>query len=250
MLRELKRATRPARAWVAQSIYSAPPQQFDHTEAQRYELSSNTSTIEQHFPKVFARFQKTQSEPWHDPNSPWFGNDKRLWDDFVSHVRRRMSLEIGSGPWGYLLMCPWIEKRTIIDPLVEEYKAAQMRVVGGTLFTDDVMTYTTPAEQPIASLVGTVEGVIVCQNAIDHCEDPLAVLSNIGAYAASGCYLLLWTDIWHLDGVDAGHRNITRSSTAIDYLLRGAGFDVVRRSDRIRQDGKYVEYGVLARKVR
>lgn len=250
MLRELKRATRPARAWVARSIYSAPPQQFDHTKAQRYELLSNTSTIEQHFPEVFARFQKTRSEPWHDPNSPWFGSDKRLWDDFVSHVRSRNCLEIGSGPWGYLLMCPWIENRIIIDPLVEEYKAAQMRVVGGTLFADDVTTYTTPAEEPIAALVGAVDGVIVCQNAIDHCEDPLAVLSNIAAYAAPGCYLLLWADIWHLDGVDAGHHNITRSSAAIDYLLSGAGFDAVRQCDQIRQDGKYIEYGVLARKVR
>lgn len=244
--------TRPARAWVARTIYSAPPQQFDHAKAQRYELSSANRTIEQNFPEVFARFQKLRSEPgpWRDPNSPWFGSDKRLWDDFASHVRSRKCLEIGSGPWGYLLMCPWIEKRTIIDPLVEEYKAAQIRVAGGTLFVDGIATHTTPAEQPIAVLIGSIDGVIVCQNAIDHCEDPLAVLSNIAAYAAPGCYLLLWTDIWHLDGVDAGHRNITRSSAAIDYLLRGAGFDVVRRSDQIRQDGKYIEYGVLARKVR
>ena len=76
-------------------------------------------------------------------------------------------------------MCPWIEKRTIIDPLAEQYKAAQTRVAGGTLLADIIAIYTTPAEQTIAALIGSIDSVIVCQNAIHHYEDPLAVLSNI-----------------------------------------------------------------------
>jgi len=100
----------------------------------------------------------------------------------------------------------------------------------------------------IPELVGAVSGCIVCQNALDHCEDALAILDVLASYAAPGCYFLLWTDIWHLHGVDAGHRNITRSAHAMDCVLRGFGFDIMGETATVRPPGECIEYGRLARK--
>jgi hypothetical protein len=79
-------------------------------------------------------------------------------------------------------------------------------------------------------------------------EDPLTAIETIGAYAAPGCYLLLWSDIWHRDGGDVGHRNITRSAGVMDKILDGFGFDMVRKGVNVHDSGERVEYGRLARK--
>jgi hypothetical protein len=79
-------------------------------------------------------------------------------------------------------------------------------------------------------------------------EDPLAALEAIGEYAASGCYLLLWSDIWHRDGGDVGHRNITMNPAVLDKLLGGLGFEVVQNGAGLRDPEQHVEYSRLARK--
>ena len=99
-------------------------------------------------------------------------------------------------------------------------------------------------------LIGQIDGCIICQNALDHCEDPLAILSNLGQYAKAGCYLLFWSDIWHIAPPDEGHRNITRSQDVMDSLFSGLGFEIVRRGLPIRSDNSTIEYGIVARKIR
>jgi hypothetical protein len=153
------------------------------------------------------------------------------------------------GPFGYLSPCYWIADRVIIDPLVDEYRRLQLEINNSTLFTSDIATYALPAEQQIDELVGAVTGVIVCRNALDHCEDPLAVLELISRYAAGGCYLLMWTDIWHLSGLDEGHRNITKSEAAMTGVLQGLGFTILRKCRKIRDPTHCIEYGCIARKV-
>jgi len=56
---------------------------------------------------------------------------------------------------------------------------------------------------------------------IDHCEDPLKILHNIPEYAAPGCYLYFWCDIWHLTGLDEGHHNITHSEAMMEKIFQG-----------------------------
>jgi hypothetical protein len=185
---------------------------------------------------------------WHGPDDQWFQGDTALWDRFVEHVRGRLCLEIGSGPFGYLALARWIDRRAVIDPLVDFYRSEELRVAGGTFFDESVETYAQAAEKPVSELRRRVEGCIVCRNALDHTEDPLAVLGNIADYAAPGCYFLFWTDLWHLHGPNEGHRNITRRPEVMDALLDGLGFEILKRGADIRSPAEYVEYGRLARK--
>jgi hypothetical protein len=239
-------------------LASAPPvsqpvsqRDFDHAEAQRYELEHNRTTIEQTFPELFARWkaEKTKGSLWQTANDLWFCGNEALWSVYRDHIRDRKCLEVGSGPYGYLAPCYWIKDRTIVDPLIDEYRAYQLELTGSTFFTDDIKTYSLPAEEAVPALYGKVDGCIICQNALDHCEDPLAVLYMLSEYAAPGCYFLLWTDIWHLAGLDAGHRNITRSARAMDSLLNGLGFKVLQNGADIRNVDEYIEYGRIARKA-
>ena len=165
----------------------------------------------------------------------------------MEHVRDRTNLEIGAGPFGYLAPCYWMKRRIVIDPLVDKYRAYQMAHFGKTFWTSEIETHAAPAEQIVEPLRGAVDGCIVSRNALDHMEDPLAALEAIAQYAAPGCYLLLWTDIWHPEGGDVGHRNITRSPSVLDKMLDGLGFDVVQNGADIR-GGECIEYGRLARK--
>ena len=137
----------------------------------------------------------------------------------------------------------------MVDPLTDVYRTEELRVAGGTFFDEGVTTFAQPAERVIDELVGRVDGVVVCRNALDHTDDPLRILWNVARYAAPGCYFLFWTDIWHLAGLDDGHRNITRESRVMDGLLSGLGFEFLKEGASIRDPDEYIEYGRLARKV-
>lgn len=223
---------------------------FSHGDAQTYERKFAAAAICADFPRLWADYQEAMASGslWHGRDDQWFQGDTALWDRFVEHVRERLCLEIGSGPFGYLGPARWIERRAIIDPLVDFYRSEELRVAGGTFFDDSVETYAQAAEEPVPELRAAVEGCIVCRNALDHTEDPLAVLGNIAEYAAPGCYFLFWTDLWHLNGPNEGHRNITRRPEVMDVLLDGLGFEILKHGGDIRSSTEYVEYGRLAQK--
>jgi hypothetical protein len=141
-----------------------------------------------------------------------------------------------------------MKRRIVIDPLVDKYRAYQLRRFGKTFWTADIETHAVPAEQMVEPLRGAVDGCIVSRNALDHMADPLAALEAIGAYAAPGCYLLLWCDIWHADGGDVGHRNITRSTHALDKMLDGLGFEILQNGASFARSDGNIDYGRLARK--
>ena len=247
MARHIRRAIREE----PQTPTPLPAGGFDHAGAQRYELEHNRVTIEETFPELFTLWQaeKMKGSLWQSANDLWFCGNEQLWSGYRDHIRDRKCLEVGSGPYGYLAPCYWIKDRTIVDPLIDEYRAYQLELTGSTFFTDDIKTYRLQAEEAIPALYGKINGCIICQNALDHCEYPLAILRMLSEYAASGCYFLLWTDIWHLAGVDAGHRNITRSTKAMDSLLNGLGFEILQNGGNIRNADEYIEYGRIARKV-
>lgn len=224
---------------------------FSHRRAQRYEKAHATATIRESWPPLHTRWTEavTHGSLWHTADDPWFQNDQRLFDEFVEYVRPRRCLEVGSGPFGWLGPASWIHDRWIVDPLIDFYHDEELRVAGATFFDDPVRRIAVPAEEVVQELVGTVDGAIVCRNALDHAEDPMAILNNLSDYAAPGCFLLFWTDLWHLEGPDAGHRNITRSTRAMDRFLKGLGFNVLKASPPVRgEPERYLEYGVLARK--
>jgi hypothetical protein len=223
---------------------------FNHRAAQTYEMLSAQGTMQRDFPQVYANWERARAAGslWQSADDQWFLGNADLWKAFVEHVRDRTNLEIGSGPFGYLAPCYWMKRRIVIDPLIDDYRVYQMEHFGKTFWTPEIETHAVPAEQLVEPLRGAVDGCIVSRNALDHMEDPLAALEAIGAYAASGCYLLLWSDIWHHDGGDVGHRNITKSSGVLDNMLGGLGFDIVQNGARVRNSDECVEYSRLARK--
>lgn len=225
--------------------------EWNFRSAQWYELISAKGTINRSFADLLNQIDAARAAGslWHGPNDAFFGGDQATFDDFVRYVRDRHCIEIGSGPYGYLSPCYWIKKRTVIDPLIDRYREHQLRAFGRTLWTPDIKTYALPAEQIVPELRGAIDGAIICQNALDHGEDPLAVLNAISEYAASGCYLLFWTDIWHNNGTDIGHRNITKSAEVMPKILNGLGFDILRLGGVLRSPAaQTVEFGCLARK--
>jgi hypothetical protein len=106
-----------------------------------------------------------------------------------------------------------------------------------------------PAEGIQQELIGTVDGFITTRNALDHCQDWLAVVNAISEYAAPGCWLLIWTDLWHLEGHDEGHHNITKSVDAMDKLLKGMGFQILKHGQLIRKPNEFLEWGRLAKRI-
>jgi hypothetical protein len=234
----------------ARAVGPATEASFDHAAAQQFELEHAKQTIRETYPNLLASWRQhlARGERWHSADdNEWFQGDVGLWRRFEAHVEQRKCLEIGSGPFGFIGPATWLKDRVVIDPLVDAYLAHQLELCGYSWFTD-VRTIAAPAEELVADLVGAVDGCIVCRNALDHCEDPLGVLDVMAQYAAPGCWLLLWTDIWHLQGLDAGHHNITRSVRVMDKLLEGLGFDIVRAAAPVRNPIEYMEYGRLATK--
>ena len=225
-------------------------QGFSDRRAQLYESRYADKVIREDFPGVFRRWEQARKDRqlFQDCNDQWFAGDEKTWSDFVGHVRDRRSLEIGSGPFGYLAPCYWIKERVIIDPLVDYYRQQQLKYFHATFFTDDVQTFNQGADRIVEGLRGTVDGCIVCRNMLDHCEDPLAVLEHISEYAAAGCYFMVWTDLWHMKGLDRGHRNITRSVQAMDKLLSGMDFVIIREGKPTRNPDDFIEYGRILRK--
>jgi hypothetical protein len=221
---------------------------FNHKLAQSYELLSAQRTIRRAGGRWLDAIKSDRVAPTSESDDQWFCGSTALSVEFITHVKTRTNLEIGSGPMGHLASRPWMGQRIAIDPLIGKYKSYQIRKFGRTVWTNDIKTYANAAENLVPDLVGAIDGSIICRNALDHTEDPLGVLAAISQYAAPGCYLLLWTDIWHLRGVTIGHRNITKSVTAMDALLVGLGFDLLQDGASIRAPGEFIEYGRIARK--
>lgn len=228
---------------------------FDHRRAQEYELRHSERFYRGNFENLYAEIEaaKANEERWPGRGelevNGFYGGSQQTWRELAAHVEGKTCLEIGPGPCGALVAWWWVKRRIFIDPLIEEYKRISLEHFKRTWYTDDLELYAQPAEDSIPELVGAIDGAIICRNTLDHCADPMRVLENIGAYAKPGCYLLLWTDLWHLHGSGEGHRNITKDKEGFEKSIRELGFEILYSFDGVRQDGSTIEYGCRARKV-
>ena len=155
-----------------------------------------------------------------------FFKNNYQWNEFVKHIENKTCIEIGSGPAGALIKWCWTKKRIIIDPLVSEYKRLSIKKFGKSLFTEDMILYSQNAEMYIPHLRNKIDGVIVCRNVLDHCENPIKMFENMAKYAKNGCYLLLWSDIYHKKGHNEGHTNITKSKAKFENLIKKSDFKI------------------------
>lgn len=223
---------------------------FNHKDAQIFELDFQRGHIIKVFKERYdewIRNKQTHGDVL-DPvklldqwEGNFFDNNIEAISTFVNHIKNKVGIDIGCGSTPWTRHTWTVSKQYIIDPLADQYKSIQ-RGLFGTSFFEDAIIYSQNAEERIDVLVNGIDGFIFFRNALDHSEDPLRILNNVADYAMPGCYLFFYSDIWHANGGDRGHRCITRSIPVMDKLLNGLGFTKVINQKPIKDDN-YIEYG-------
>jgi hypothetical protein len=136
-------------------------------------------------------------------------------------------LEIGAGGlYGFLPGLKQASKRIIIEPLAEKYKDLRHELGIELGDIEDIISYSAAADSYIETLENAVDGLIICQNALDHTPNWPFILNNISSYAVKGCCFYLWTDIDHVS-TNEGHFNITQNPLRIFQIVENLGFDLI-----------------------
>jgi hypothetical protein len=223
---------------------------FETDKAQEFELNCHIGYCMDNFCRFFNQLEDDKlkfveldsqnlSLRW---EHNFFNGDLEKIQLFINHIKGKSSLDIGCG------CIPWtkdtynVKKQIAIDPLLSQYKNFENKTFG-TSFFENFETHSIPAEYCVESLVGKIDGYIMCRNTIDHSEDPLSILNTMSKYAASGCYVLFWADIWHHDGGDVGHHSITKSPEIMDSIFKGLGFKKLVTMNSIRSSDTFIDYG-------
>lgn len=176
----------------------------------------------------------------------FFNNESGRWQGFADWIDGRTCLEIGPNVAGVVCAWWWAGKRIVIEPLIDQIRDYQKTHFHRSLYTDDVICHSLPAEILIPDLVGSVDGAIICRNCIDHSPEWMFILNNISTYAVPGSFLLFWSDLYHNDHNHAGHYNITRDVEGFRRLLNNLGFDFLYEFSDEERDT--INFGCLARK--
>ena len=192
---------------------------FDYKKAQKYELDWQEAYIKSELGIQYNKWIADKNLPIF-PLTSWFAGDHV---PFIYFIKKKIGIEVGCGSIPQFRYSHGLARRVVIDPLAADYARIQRKEWGGSFF-DEVEIIAEPAERYNDELFESAS-VIVFRNALDHCEDPLTVLSNLSFYAKKGCYLLFWTDLWHNLGTDEGHRNITRSVSVMYEILEMLGWN-------------------------
>jgi len=233
---------------------------FSHKNAQKYEFNYHLNFLQQNFKNIYdeiktsiARFE-TDGEMLIGPGNwlkEFFQNDLSRWQTFVKQVKDKQCLEVGSGPCGASCYWHFIKNWHVIDPLVEEYKSNIISTFNENWWWDWLKLHPQNAEIIIPELIDKIDGAIMCRNALDHTENPMLVLNNISQYAAHGCKLLLWTDLYHIHGHDAGHRNVCDSKDKFRTFMTELNFSIDYETPNLRNGPteEVIEFGCMATKL-
>lgn len=208
---------------------------FDHKLAQKGELKHQISRDEELSERLSIELHQTNRMKYFFPEG---------YEEFIARFKDKRCLEIGSGPFPDLAFMP-IQDRVVIEPLLNDLRQHQIVKFGKTLFSG-ITCYSQNAESLISSLENSIDGFILCDNVLDHCTDPWAVLNNIGRYAYKGCILILWSDIWHYKGLSKEHRNIIKDKGVLEFKLKELGFTIQKVLPKRGKDESTTEYGCIA----
>lgn len=211
---------------------------YNYNQAQKYELDWQEAYIKSALKPEFDRWMKSKID---NPLASWFPDPK----EFLKHTKGKTGLDVGCGSIPMLRYPCGLGDRFVLDPLADDYKRIQTSVWGGSFF-DGLFVISKPAEE---FLTIKVDGVIIFRNALDHADDPLRILYNLSQYALPGCYLLFWTDLWHNDEPDPGHKNITRCTEMMDIILVALGWEFQHTIPAQRDTNVSLEYGGVWRKL-
>lgn len=203
---------------------------FDHSRAQEYEIASARQWLRESHGLVADLLDRAaQRRPGDLFLREFMAGSLDEWDAFASHLEGRPLLDVGAGPLPAAVLMPWASPRIVIDPLARSYSESVLETFGMSWF-DELTVHSVEAERFVPDLEDAISGAIVCRNALDHMGDPFIVLANLAAYAAVGCRLLLWTDLDHPEGGDAGHRSITGDRGGFRRLIEQLGFRITRET--------------------
>jgi hypothetical protein len=165
-------------------------------------------------------------------------------------VYKKTTLEIGAGPWGGITIAlPDTEKRIIIEPLAEKYFELLKQTSSNTEKFKNIEYYSTQGENFIPELEQKIDGLIICQNCLDHTPEWYFLLSNLSSYAVKGCKFMLWTDIDHLCANPVGHYNITWNPENLFRLIENLGFKIEMKNIGIGSVNTYTHVAILAEKI-
>jgi len=241
-------------------------EKFDANDAfiktQKYELicnnhfAENDKDYKEGSIKLLKQIEKFKStgeitpfEEWHLWSSihhEFFNGSAEEFKSFIEKIKDKSSLEVGSGPCGLLNVLYQLKSRVFVEPLLNSYREKQLSLLGKTWFSEDVSCYSQPAEILIPELVGKIDGMVICRNCIDHAQDWKSIMNNIGQYAASGSHFLFWADLYHLNGNDDGHFNVTDDKDYFRCYIKDLGFKIKSEWEMPESERKCINLGFIA----
>ena len=220
---------------------------FDHEAAQDYEITFAERWLRENGANIWQAIDAL------DPNerrtSPgnlreFFDDDQTMWQAFAKGAAGKATMDIGTGPVPAPVLWPWFGEKYAIDPLSSEYDRLCKWIFGRSWF-EGIDARNAEAETLQPDLVDKIDGLIFCRNCLDHCREPYIILANISAYAAPGCALMLWSDIYHLDGHDHGHTDITTDRPGFRRVIEAMGFEILREVPLVEDRGT-IQFGCFA----
>jgi len=228
------------------------PQKLKWDDAQKYEFSSAVEFMHGDFFKTVLGTINDEankvSRGYIDELmfKEFFGADKRLWIDFVEHITDKTVMEIGSCVATLLSTWDVAACRYVIDPLYCRIVEYQNSNFGCNAFIN-VVGYSIPAEELVEDLICKIDGALLIRNCLDHSPNWPFILSNASDYMASGAYLLLWNDLMHGPGYEAGHYDITNDIGKFKRLVTNLKFNLVLEYSS--PSNPNLNWGCLARKA-
>ncbi|WEK03796.1 MAG: hypothetical protein P0Y65_16610 [Candidatus Devosia phytovorans] len=177
----------------------------------------------------------------------FFGGSETDYRQFAVHLAGKAALDVGPCLASLLSLWDVAASRSVIEPLYDAIINWQTTNLGMSGFANIDRAYSQGAEIFIPELVGKIDGAILVRNCIDHSPHWAFILSNIAAYAASGCTLLLWNDLTHPPMYLNGHYDITDDAATFRRLIEMLGFHVDYEFST--GNTEYLDYGCRATKI-
>ncbi len=212
-------------------------------EKYRQELAFWVSLVHGECQRVFGGDFATVYGTWQRARMAELGKFLGLAGEAELHAwtRGKTAVELGPGPFPSICVVPW-RRAIAVDPIADGYVAEKLLPPEAQSV---VFLASTGERVPLPS---GVADIVVIENALDHVDDPRAVLQEIRRLLRPDGLLWLLVDLMNYR--DAMHPNPFTEHT-IRQMLSETGFAVVRDrvGDHKSHPEAYGEYRGLLRRL-